>query len=131
MKKLLCLVLALMMVLALCACGAKEEAPTGSYTYSENNGAMDITWTLTLNADGTMLLGEVNELFPEGESYAGNYTVDGGVVSCTFSDATPNVYIWAAPEGFTATLNGTTFSPTIPDGATLTTNEMASGEPAA
>ena len=153
MKKLVCLALALLMLCALCACGAKDEAPAaapaapaaaapdaaapaapaansvaGAYTYTENNGMMDITWTLTLNADGTMVLGEVNELFPEGESYAGSYTANGNTVSCTFGESSPNVYIWAAPTGFTATLNGNAFTPNIPTGASLTTNEMASAE---
>ena len=94
--------------------GAEETAAIvgESFTYSENNGFMDINWTLTLAEDGTYGLTEQNQIFPDGNTYTGSYTREGDTVVCGKMDGSgPDVFDWANPEGFTVTVGAGTFAP--------------------
>lgn len=59
--------------------GAASVDVVGSYTLTENNGFADITWTLTLNEDGSYLLAESGIME---KSYTGTYNASGTTVSC-------------------------------------------------
>ncbi len=91
-----------------------EETPAGAdvYTYSETNPfGMAIDWTLTLNADGTYVLTEKNDFVGE-KSYNGKeYTKDGNNVKCGPMESGPDVFDWANPAGFEATVSGGKFAP--------------------
>ena len=92
-------------------------APAGEakvYTYSETNGmGLEISWTLTLNADGSYVLTEVNAFVGEVSYQGSSYTVDGNTVTCGAMASAPAVSDWAKAEGFTATIDGETFTPVI------------------
>lgn len=97
-----------------------EEAPGAapapaegeSFVYEENNGFMDITWTLTLGTDGRYTLTEVNQMFPDGASYVGNYTREGDTAVCAQMEGNaPGQFDWANPAGFTVTLGKGVFAP--------------------
>lgn len=72
MKKLIALILAAVMLFALAACGAQQTAPAAEsaaesaaadgevYTYEQDMGTYTVTWTLTLNSDGSLTLDELN-----------------------------------------------------------------------
>ena len=141
MKRIITFVLCFIMVLGLCACGAKEEAPAveaapaaapaaapvaaapvaaapaasaaGAYTFTETNmNGLEILWTLTLNADGSYVLNEKNDLVGNLDYMGTTYSVEGDVVTCGVMTSGPAFYVWANPDGFTATLNADgTFTP--------------------
>ena len=139
MKKLLSLILAAVMLLSLVACtgdqtpstpGSTPAASTPSstpaptdkptdppaadkvYTYSETNPmGLAIAWTLTLKADGTYILSEVNDFVGEVSYEGSSYTVDGNTVICGAMASAPMISEWAKAEGFTATIDGETFTP--------------------
>ena len=133
MKKILSLILAAVMLLSLAACGgdgvdttpatnaptnAPTDAPTNPpaadevYTYSETNPmGLAIAWTLTLKADGTYILSEVNDFVGEVSYEGSTYTIDGNTVTCGPMASAPMISEWAKAEGFTATLDGETFTP--------------------
>ncbi len=90
----------------------KELPVVNSYVYKENNGFMDITWTLTLGDDGRYTLTEVNQMFPDGASYVGNYTLDGDMAVCAqMEGSAPGQFDWANPAGFTVQLGEGVFAP--------------------
>lgn len=104
------------------------EVPVGeAFTFSENNGFMDIDWTLTLAEDGSYTLTEVNQMFPDGMSYTGSYTREGDTVVCDkMVGSAPGVFSWANPAGFTVTVRGTGFYPEgveIPESETIPAGE--------
>lgn len=133
MKKILSLILAAIMLLSLAACGgdpvdttlstnatttAPTEAPTDPpatdkvYTYNETNPmGLAIAWTLTLKADGTYVLSEVNDFVGEVSYEGSSYTIDGNTVTCGAMASAPMISEWAKAEGFTATIDGETFTP--------------------
>lgn len=135
MKKLLSLILALCMLLTLAACSggpaettpptdAPADAPTDAptdppaadavYTYDETNPmGLTIAWTLTLKADGTYILTEVNDFVGEVSYEGASYTVDGNTVTCGTMASAPAISDWALAEGFTATIDGETFAPVV------------------
>ena len=84
-----------------------------SFTYKENNGFMDIEWTLTLLADGSYALTEKNDMFPDSNTYTGSaFTRDGDTVVCSaMTGGGPGVYTWADPAGFTVTVGNGVFAP--------------------
>ena len=110
MKKVLTMILALVMIFTLTACGqsaapAATEAPaetpaeqpaeapveeavdvTGTYTFVELSDMGASLWTLTLNADGTYSVEQDN---PFGDKTVGEstYTSEGTTVSCDGIDA--------------------------------------------
>ena len=111
------------------------EAPAAegdAFTFSENNGFMDIDWTLTLAEDGSYTLTEVNQMFPDGMSYTGSYTREGDTVVCDkMVGSAPGVFSWANPAGFTVTVRGTGFYPEgveIPEGEEISANAIPAGE---
>ena len=90
-----------------------EPAVEGTvYTFSETNPmGLEIVWTLTLNADGTYILSEVNDFVGE-MSYEGTaYTLEGNTVVCGPMTSAPMISEWAKAEGFTATIDGESFAP--------------------
>ena len=105
------------------------EAPAAegdAFTFSENNGFMDIDWTLTLAEDGSYTLTEVNQMFPDGMSYTGSYTREGDTVVCDkMVGSAPGVFSWANPAGFTVTVRGTGF---YPEGEEISANAIPAGE---
>ena len=129
MKKLLSLTLAVCMLLTLTACGADPAETTLSthsatntsttapaadqvYTYNETNAmGLEIVWTLTLKADGTYILSEVNAFVGEVTYEGSSYSVDGNTVVCGAMASAPAISEWAKAEGFTVTLAGETFTP--------------------
>ena len=111
------------------------ETPTAAgeaFTFSENNGFMDIDWTLTLAEDGSYTLTEVNQMFPDGMSYTGSYTREGDTVVCDkMVGSAPGVFSWANPAGFTVTVRGTGFYPEgveIPKGEESSADAIPAGE---
>ena len=111
------------------------ETPTAAgeaFTFSENNGFMDIDWTLTLAEDGSYTLTEVNQMFPDGMSYTGSYTREGDTVVCDkMVGSAPGVFSWANPAGFTVTVRGTGFYPEgveIPEGEKSSADAIPAGE---
>lgn len=112
---------------------AEAAAPVGeAFTFSENNGFMDIDWTLTLAEDGSYTLTEVNQMFPDGMSYTGSYTREGDTVVCDkMVGNVPGVFAWANPDGFTVTVKGTGFYPEgveIPEGEENSADAIPAGE---
>lgn len=112
---------------------AEIPAPGGdAFTFSENNGFMDIDWTLTLSPDGSYTLTEVNQMFPDGMSYTGSYTREGDTVVCDkMVGSAPGVFSWANPAGFTVTVRGTGFYPEgveIPEGEESSADAIPAGE---
>ena len=93
---------------------AEAGVTAGTYTYSEENQfGLAVAWTLKLNEDGTYVLSEKNEIVGE-KSYEGtSYTVDGNTVICGAMVSGPDLFDWANPEGFTATIDGDTFAPVV------------------
>ena len=90
-----------------------EPAVEGTvYTFSETNPmGLEIVWTLTLNANGTYILSEVNDFVGE-MSYEGTaYTLEGNTVVCGPMTSAPMISEWAKAEGFTATIDGESFAP--------------------
>lgn len=97
---------------------------SGVYTYKENNGFMDIEWTLLLRADGVYELNENGR-----DTYVGPYTIDGTTVICgAMTDVKPQLYDWCSPEGFTLITGATTFVPDY-EGRTLEGEEPAAPVP--
>lgn len=86
--------------------GTMSKAPT-VYTLTENNGFMDISWELELRNDGSYALTEVGRDTYVGESY----TQDGDTIVCGPMLNAPLMFTWANPEGFTVTVDGSTFAP--------------------
>ncbi len=97
---------------------AAPQVAGETFTYSENNGFMDITWTLSLLVDGTYTLTETNQMFPDGKTYTGSaFTRTGTDVVCAaMVGGGPEVFTWADPAGFHVTLNvsDSTFAPIMP-----------------
>ncbi len=93
-----------------------KEAAAGSevYTFSETNPfGMAIDWTLELKEDGTYVLSEKNDFIGE-KSYEGTgYTQDGDKVTCGAMVSGPDIFDWADPAGFEATLSGSEFTPVM------------------
>ena len=92
----------------------EEAGPIGGvYTYLESGLApFDTLWTLTLNEDGTYILGEENERAGLVEYPGTSYTIDGSTVTCgPMGDNRPGLFSWSDPEGFTVTTGATTFAP--------------------
>ncbi|MBO7739503.1 MAG: substrate-binding domain-containing protein [Oscillospiraceae bacterium] len=90
----------------------RELPVVNSYVYQENNGFMDITWTLTLVNNGRYTLTEVNQMFPDGASYVGNYTLEGDMAICAQMEGNaPGQFDWANPAGFTVQLGEGVFAP--------------------
>lgn len=79
---------------------------SGIYTYKENNGFMDISWELELRDDGSYALTEVGRDTYVGESC----TQDGDTIVCGPMLNAPLLFTWANPEGFTVTVDGSTFT---------------------
>ena len=86
--------------------GTLSKAPV-VYTLDENNGFMDISWELELREDGSYALTEVGRDTYVGESY----TQDGDTIVCGPMLNAPLLFTWANPEGFTVTVDGSTFAP--------------------
>ena len=84
----------------------------GVYVYNETNVyGLENVWTLTLNADGTYALNEVN-LVAGDATYTGTYTAAGSVVTCgPMAEEGPGFYDWADPAGFVITVSGDGFAP--------------------
>ncbi len=129
MKKLLALILSLLMVLSLAACGAPaEEAPAeepaeeaaaaetsdfpGAVLTFEDvkEGGVTIIWTLTLRVDGSFFLEENNPFAGVSEHAGESYTVDGDTVTCEGLEPFPMSDIFNV-ESFTATFNEQFFAP--------------------
>ena len=129
MKKvsvLIALLIALCLVLTMGAAAADDVA--GVYTYVETNSyGLEITWTLTLDADGSYALNEVNVVAGDA-TYTGTYTADNGVITCSaMNEEGPGFYEWADPAGFTVTVDGDAFAPAAA-GASAEASGEASGE---
>ena len=91
-----------------------EGAVIAAYTYVETNPmGLAITWTLTLKADGTYVLTEVNDFVGEVSYEGASYTVDGNTITCGPMASAPAVSEWAKAEGFAATIEGETFTPVV------------------
>ena len=101
--------------------GEQPETPVvpegnviATYTYTETNGmGLEITWTLTLNADGSYVLTEVNAFVGEVSYQGSSYTIEGDTITCGAMASAPAVSDWAKAEGFTATIDGETFTPVV------------------
>ena len=94
---------------------AAASADGNTYTLTETNSfGLTINWTLTLNEDGTYVLTEINDFVGE-LSYEGTeYTIDGDTVICGAMVSGPEMFEWANPAGFSATLNSDgTFTPVV------------------
>ena len=146
MKKILSLILAAVMLLSLAACGgdpadttpstnATTTAPTQTptdppatdkvYTYNETNAmGLAIAWTLVLNEDGTYVLTEVNAFVGEVSYQGESWTANGNTVTCGAMASAPAISDWAKAEGFTATIEGETFTP----GAGVQGGDVPGGE---
>lgn len=139
MKKLLALMLALVMVFALAACGNTNEQqnqngeppasdpgsdpnsgansnilPEGAYLLFEDvkdGGAITITWALTLKVDGSFALEEQHPMAGSTEHAGASYSVSGDTVTCTGLDPFPNSDIFNV-DSFTAKFNEQFFAPT-------------------
>lgn len=97
---------------------------SGIYTYTENNGFMEIEWVMLLRADG------IYELTENGrDTYVGPYAIEGTQVICgAMTDTKPQLFDWCNPEGFTITTGATTFVPDF-EGRTLEDEEPATAVP--
>ena len=94
--------------------GAEAAGEDVVYTYSEKNGmGLEIAWTLTLKADGTYVLTEVNDFVGEVSYEGASYTVDGNTVTCGAMASAPAISEWAKAEGFAATIEEETFTPVV------------------
>ena len=127
MKKLFALMLALIMVFSLVACGntatepettvpeetvKQNDFPGAVLTYEDvkDDGAVTIVWTLTLRVDGTFLLEENNPFKGATEHAGASYTVDGNTVTCTGLEPFEMSDLFNVTE-FTATFNEQYFAP--------------------
>ena len=95
MKKFLCVVLTLALVLSFAACGPKDVDPgttpdnevenTGTpaaekqvYKFEEDHGSFTIKWTIELNADGSFQITEVNGMSGDVVIHTGSGWTDNG-----------------------------------------------------
>lgn len=126
MKRTLCFVLALAMLLALAACGgtrrvapgadsaaAGQSGVTGSYTFEEAamGGQFTVLWILELREDGTYTITEDNPVMGI-NTYEGEYAVDGDVISTgPFEGDPPVATFFAADKSCRWRLEGSTCVP--------------------
>ena len=115
MKKTLALLLALVMVFAMVACGEKTndnvepnnppaEQPNGPtvYTYEEDRGDFKVTWELTMYPNGVFYLNETHGLSGETTEHSGNTwrENDNGTISTgPWSDADVDKSEFFQPTG--------------------------------
>ena len=139
MKKFLALMLALVMVLSLAACGGGSNEPANDepandqpvndepanetpavpdgfqgavLTFEEvkEDAGITIVWTLTLRVDGTFYLEENNPFAGASEHAGESFTIDGNTVTCNGLEPFEMSDIFNV-ESFTATFNEQFFAP--------------------